>query len=308
MRFLFLLRNILHIRRGAPWFPALLDIRPIPWISGAFIADGDAAIATSWPTASGTAALPASKGEKFYFVQHFEDWFGETRRLEETFRLPLRLITIAPWLTALMKERFARDVTAEIHNGIDLERFRPPPAKPAGPPSILMMHHVSEYKGTPVGLEALRRVHARFPDTKVRLFGAYAFPDREPWMEFVQDPSPDRLIAMYQESHIFLSPSIAEGWHLPPMEAMACGCAVVATNVGGVPDYAVDGETILAAPPRDPEALARQIIRLIENPQERERIAANGHDHIRQFTWEKAADKVETIFLKAVETGQDTIQ
>ena len=48
---------------------------------------------------------------------------------------------------------------------------------------------------------------------------------------------------IYNSCDVFLSPSWAEGSQAPPMEAMACGCAVLATNVGGIPDYAIAGET-----------------------------------------------------------------
>jgi glycosyltransferase involved in cell wall biosynthesis len=79
------------------------------------------------------------------------------------------------------------------------------------------------------------------------------------------------------------------------MEAMACGCAVVSTNVGGVPDYGIDGETIVAVPPRNEGALTKAILRLIEDEGERKRIANNGYAHIRRFTWNNATDDFERI-------------
>ena len=95
-------------------------------------------------------------------------------------------------------------------------------------------------------------------------------------------------------------PSWTEGFGLPPIEAMACGCAVVVTNVGGVPDYAINGETVLASPPRNPEILAQNIIKLIENEDERKRIAENGYNYVKQFTWDRATNQLEKVFKKYV--------
>jgi glycosyltransferase involved in cell wall biosynthesis len=295
-----LLKNIFQAGKPIPWFPHPLDLRPVLSITPRAVRDADIVIATSWVTAFDVAALPPSKGAKHYFVQHFEDWFNETRRLEETFRLPLRLIVIAPWLTALMKERFGREVAAEIHNGLDLTAFSPPDRKPAGPPRILMMHHVSEYKGIPMGLEALRRIHAKFPEARIRLFGLYAFEDREPWMEYVRDPSPEALADLYRESHIFLSPSLAEGWHLPPMEAMACGCAVAATEVGCIPVLRKEGN-MLTCPPGDVEALYRNLEALVADPARREAVAAKGLETIRGYGWERFSREFESVLLAAAE-------
>jgi len=87
---------------------------------------------------------------------------------------------------------------------------------------------------------------------------------------------------------------------MPPMEAMACGIPVVATNVGAIPEYAIHGETALLSAPGDVEAMAKNIIKLIENKKERERIAAKALRRIRNFTWEGATGELEEVFKKYV--------
>ena len=85
------------------------------------------------------------------------------------------------------------------------------------------------------------------------------------------------------------------------MEAMACKCAVVATAVGGIPDYAVAGETALVSPPRSPELLAENIIRLVEDEKLLGCLSEAGYDHIREFTWEKSTEELERLFIKVLE-------
>lgn len=91
-----------------------------------------------------------------------------------------------------------------------------------------------------------------------------------------------------------------EGCQLTPMEAMACRCAVVATNVGGVPDYAIAGQTALVVEPHDVEGMAAAIIRLLEDDDERWRIAEAGYRHIQQYTWDRAVQRFEAALIKEV--------
>jgi len=79
------------------------------------------------------------------------------------------------------------------------------------------------------------------------------------------------------------------------MEAMACGCALVATNVGGVPDYAIAGRTALVSPPGRPDLLSANISRLVEDPHLCRRIALAGQTFIQQFSWPAMAAKLEHV-------------
>jgi glycosyltransferase involved in cell wall biosynthesis len=296
-------RNILKIGDGFEWFPETSDARAVPWVQDAFLGDADVVIATAWPTAYDVAALSPAKGKKFYFIQHYEDWNGHLDRLDASFRLPLSLLTIAPWLTELMRSRFGREVAGELHNGIDLRFFRPPASKPAGPLSILMMHHVLDVKGTPDGLHVLRRIHALFPEVKIRLFGMYPFEEGDAFMEHFRNPSRADLLGLYQQSHIFLTSSLSEGWHLPSVEAMACGCALVATRVGCVPVLERDGN-LLSAEPGDRETLIAHLTSLILDRDLLEETARKGHRTVQAYDWPVQAEKLEEVLAGSAPPGR----
>lgn len=268
-------------------------LRLVPVVANAFIRDADVTIATAWPTAYDVAALTPSKGRKLYFVQGYETWNGQVERVDRSFRLPLGILTISPWLTRLVRERFGLEPVAELRNGVDLDFFRPPPeGRPDDRINLLMMHHVQAVKGIPDGLHALRAIKRRHPRVRIRMFGMHPFPDRDDFIEYHQNPSRDLLLGLYQDAHVFLSPGLSEGWHLPPMEAMACGCALVATRVGCVPALEENGN-MLTAEPGDRDALFARLDALIREPALLRETARKGRETILRYGWDEKAEAFE---------------
>lgn len=88
--------------------------------------------------------------------------------------------------------------------------------------------------------------------------------------------SEEKMAAFYRRCDLFVLTSRMEGFPLPPLEAMACGCAVVSTACGGVSEYAQEGKNCLLAPVDDPSSLAKAIFRLLQTPGLREQLAKEG--------------------------------
>ena len=81
---------------------------------------------------------------------------------------------------------------------------------------------------------------------------------------------------------VFVLPSWVEGMPIVVLEAMAAGKPVVATAVGGTPELVVDGETGVLVPPRDPEALARALTELLDEPERARRLGEAGRARVRE--------------------------
>jgi len=282
------LSNIKHFKRYLTLFSEDIPVKAVAAVNNFTIPNADAIIATAWPTAYDIAKLSHSKGRKYYFVQHYETWHGCVDKVDGSYRLPLNIITIAPWLTDLMKNKFNNNDIAEIHNGIRTDKFYPPTAKDFDRASILMMAHSIEWKGTKDGIDALTIVKERYPQVKITMFGMCDKPAAPFEFEYHQDPSYEKLLSLYQEASIFISPSHKEGWHLPPMEAMACKCAVVATNVGCIPTLN-NGRNLILAEVKNPASLADSIIKLLGNSELTEKIAEAGLTRILEQDWSKSA-------------------
>ena len=113
--------------------------------------------------------------------------------------------------------------------------------------------------------------------------------------EYHYKPTNDELREIYNSCDIFLCPSWREGFGLPSAEAMACKVPVICTDIGGVKDFAFHEKTALLVPPRDPEAMAAAILRLIKDEKLRETLRENAYQHIRQFDWDRSAKRLEEI-------------
>lgn len=296
-----------QLTAGRPaWMPELrARVRWVARWDAAALPDGDVVLATAWQSAPVAAAAPARCGAGFYLVQHYESLYhGDAAAVDATYRLPLRKIVISTWLADVMRERFgaAADV---LVTPVDRELFRRVDAAPAGTgPRVLMLHHEYAWKGVADGLEAVARARRRAPALRLVAFGVKRPRFPLPYDEFHENPPQERLAALYSGSDIYLCPSWDEGLGMPPMEAMACGAALVTYDNGGCRDYARDGETALVARRRDVDELAGKLTALATDAALRARIAAAGMAHVTTaFDWERAVTRLEALFAAAAGPG-----
>lgn len=253
-------------------------------------------VATGWRTAAPVASPAAQAARKYYLIQHHEIWDGPADEVNATWRLPLHKIVIARWLQDVARDLGVSDDVSYVPNGIDFDRFRLlTPPEDRSPHLVGMLYHPAAWKGAREGLAALAQARAAVPDLTAVLFGTGGPPPLPPWARYQQLPSPLELEALYNRCAIFLHSSLAEGWGLPPAEAMAAGAALVGFANGGVLDYAVSGETALLAPVGDVGALAALLVRLCQRPDERMALARAGSRAIRHYTWERAVSRMEQV-------------
>jgi glycosyltransferase involved in cell wall biosynthesis len=282
--------------RGPDWMPGFhARVRWVPGWDAARLPDGDALVATAWQSAPVAAAAPARCGRKFYLVQHYESLYhGDPAAVDATYRLPLEPIVISTWLRDVLRERFGREAEVLV-TPVDRALFRRVPvAVTTSRPRVLMLHHDYAWKGVADGVAAVARVKPLVPGLRLVGFGVRPPRERVPYDEFHANPPQETLAALYSGSDIYLCPSWDEGLGMPPMEAMACGAALVTYDNGGCRDYAVDGETALVAPRRDVDALGAALARMASDDALRARLAAAGCARVTTaFDWDRAVQRLE---------------
>jgi glycosyltransferase involved in cell wall biosynthesis len=120
-----------------------------------------------------------------------------------------------------------------------------------------------------------------------RVFGESSVNDRDAFHTagYVTD---GELRALYENATCLVYPSLYEGFGLPPLEAMLCGCPTVVANTASLPE--VCGDAALYCDPRDPDDIARKIRMLIEQPALKDELRCRGTDRARTFTWQRASE------------------
>lgn len=306
-------KNRLRNKFGpASWFKLHSDIKVnlVPELSARFIKPADIVIATAWQTAEWVADFPPSHGLRFYYIQHKEIWSGPEERVLATWKLPLRKLVISRWLESIAHEMELE--ATYIPNGLDFSSFGldiDPRAR--NPLNLLMLYHLEEWKGSKDGINALLIARKLVPELNVTLFGVSEPGSEVPdWMTYVRLPSQSKLRELYNSASVFVAPSLAEGWGLPGSEAMICGAAVVATDIGGHREYCIPDKTAVMVPPSNPNRLATEIVSLCLDDDRRYRLAMQGNQYIQGFTWEKSSSilqaTLQAVYAQDISKREDT--
>lgn len=110
-----------------------------------------------------------------------------------------------------------------------------------------------------------------------------------------------QLPFFYTGADVFVFPTFSEGFGLPPLESMACGTPVVASNVTSVPE--VVGDAALMVDPYRPDEIADAILRFLTDQQLKEDFVEKGFARAAEFTWERAATQTVKAYEKIYNEG-----
>jgi glycosyltransferase involved in cell wall biosynthesis len=109
--------------------------------------------------------------------------------------------------------------------------------------------------------------------------------------------SHNEIVPYLKVSDIFVRPSLSEGLGVSFLEAMAAGIPIIATPVGGIPDFLKNGETGLFCDVGDPESIAQKVEKLMKDQESREYIVRNAKALVREkYSWTKTAMEIKKIF------------
>lgn len=191
-----------------------------------------------------------------------------------------------------------------VQNGFDAERFSPdgPAVGDGGLPYVLFVGNLLPHKNLPRLVEAFARAAASTPARLVVVGGGRpraiaqlrALAERvRATVEIRAFVPPAELAPLLRGARALVLPSLAEGFGLPAVEAMACGTPVIVSNVSALPE--VVGDAALLVDPLDVAALADAIARVLSDDRLRKELSARGLERAARFSWARCAGELLTV-------------
>jgi glycosyltransferase involved in cell wall biosynthesis len=275
--------------RRRPWLALFAPALLASFVQAARRVDADLLHAHWLP-----AGWVAARTQKPYVVQVWGTDVELARRVPRLARSVLRrarlVIAASTGLAEEARQLGAREVRV-IPSGIDIP---PEVGEEADPPEILYAGRLSPEKGVLELVEAARGmtlVVAGDGPLRARVPGARGLVRH------------DELQGLYARAAVVACPSRREGFGVACLEAMAHARPVVATNVGGLRDLVVDGDTGIVVPPRDPAALRAALERLLADRELRLRLGVAGRERARaHFSWDAVTEAILSAYADATGT------
>jgi glycosyltransferase involved in cell wall biosynthesis/uncharacterized membrane protein len=239
--------------------------------------------------------------------------FYENIFLYKLFKRANKIVTISQ---EFAKKKFPQFIEKMcfIPTGVDLTRFKKTPL----PESEIItfvgrIEHSSSWKGIEQLLQAIKIVLIQRPNAKLELVGSGdAVEHYRQRAEVLGIGSSVKLLGSligqdlvdaYERSNMVVLPSTsdAEAFSVVLVEAMAAGRPIIGTNIGGTPQVIHSGENGLLVPAKDPEALSKAILEILDNRVLAESLANTGAERSLNFSWDIQAQKYDDLFQKILE-------
>jgi glycogen(starch) synthase len=198
-----------------------------------------------------------------------------------------------------------------IRNGIDANRWPFALRRPrTGPPELLYVGRLEYEKGVHDLIAALPRIRRTHPGTTLTIAGDGTQQD---WLveqarkhrvlkatTFAGRLDHDQLLAVLHRADVAVLPSHYEPFGLAALEAAAAGTPLVTSNIGGLGEAVIDGQTGLSCPPRDVARLAAAVRAALDDPDAAQRRARAARQRLTSdFDWRTVADETAQVYLAA---------
>ena len=173
---------------------------------------------------------------------------------------------------------------------------------------LLFVSRWERYKGLPALLEAFEQLSKKYPDLGLVISGkpdkqspdvAQAVRAAQQERKNVFTPgfvSDEELAALYSAATVYVHPSWYEGFGIMILEAFASGVPVVTSNISSLPE--VVGDAGLLVNPRDPNRLAKEISRLLDDRELAARLVKKGFERVKRYSWKRMAEETLAIYRK----------
>lgn len=210
-----------------------------------------------------------------YLIQGYETWQFTEHELKEIYNLVDHKIVVSKWLKSKI-DSISQKKTVLIQNGIDTSIFKDYGRKREHY-SIVFHYRSAKIKGCEYAIRVIEKLYKENQSIKVYVVSRERrHPSLPECCEYLYNLNPKQVADVNNRCKIFMCTTIEEGFGLPGLEAMACGCALVTTNYEAVYDYAINNVNAMISPICDVDTMVNNIERLFEDDEYYRYIVING--------------------------------
>ncbi len=285
------------------WFHFSGKLIKAPYRGARFLPEADLLVLTWWDDVAKYHQIDPRYGKPIHFARSYELWGGPADKVAAVYALDIPRVTNSEQLA----RQLPKAPMAVVPNGLDevfFETSTKAPRTVDTPLRIGILYRLQDWKRMSDAITVLKNLKATNPALEILVFGEaikaedkFAMQTLEPY-EYHHLPAGPGLRQLFEKLDIFLFTSDeTEAFGNPPLEAMAAGCAVVTTRVGGIPEFSSHEVNALHCEPRDCTGLTASVQRLIDDPDLRARLAAKAQVDTKDRRWKNTALQ----FLAAVE-------
>ncbi|GEN53834.1 glycosyltransferase family 4 protein [Halobacillus faecis] len=294
------------------WFPVEAEYIQVPFdlelAKG--IPDCDLIVATYWDHVQ--ACIDTGLAPVVYFEQgdfHLYDYETMNPTLKnfihKQFEIVPYIYTVSNHTSKLISEIYGREAQV-FPNAVDEEIFSVKGEKVIGKrPYVLMVGGESAtFKGIPNIIEAYRKIKK---EMDIDLYWITPEHPSEKMKSLVTkvfvSPSQETIGNLYRGAALYVCGSYYESFSLPPLEAMACGCAVVTTDNRGTLEYAVHKKNAVICKMKDVEDMAEKMEEVLSNQQLKEELIANGVQTASEYLWDRIVQGIHAFYKQIASYG-----
>ena len=253
----------------------------------------------------------AGSMKKNIFLPDIIIWLYEKTIFRKTLKKAKKIICSSDFVRLNFLKDYSNK-TLTITPGIDINKFKPMKINVKN--KILFVANLKkaeQYKGLEYLLLAISIVKSGIKNIKLIVVGSGDYTDY--YKKLCQKLKIDRnvifkgklidenLVREYQQTNVLVLPSLFESCPTVLLEAMACEKPVIGTNICGIPYLIKNEENGLLFPPKDSEALAEAIIKILNNPIFAKSMGENGYKKVKEnFLWDKQIEKTKKIIEESL--------
>lgn len=222
-------------------------------------------------------------------------------------KIPIIVVSESARQDALTYSNLGPEQVFAVHNGVNFDQFFPLEKPQNNRFQLIYAGGLSPRKNLQLLLEACEILESRKVDFHLKIAGNH--PNRTPYPKMAAEKklknvsfegfiSEELMNDFYNQADLFVYTSKYEGFGFAPLEAMATGTPVVSTPGGSLREVSGEGAELVEY---DAEALAECIISFKEDEKKRQTQAAKGVEWVRQYTWQRCAEKTLEVYQRVTQ-------